>query len=351
MVEQYKNELIQTAKRAGIWGQSTSPGAESPTAQPEKTVAETTAVNTAADTRDSAVKAAAAGAGQPWDQAATPSVYTARPGDDKQRDESEGEWATVHSGGMERTAMESADSSDGAAVMTTAGTSKTPQAAADMKKATVGTADIGQSAVETSVPYGEAVAASVYNTQPGDDDRRVGDGAGRADDPPLPPSLELPPQDIPLPEGMAPGEGPIINPPQTEELAPNSNPGQPRETYDAFIQRTPGRGSIKIQASMGNQAYPVPGVKITISKDFTDGTHIFHTAETDEDGIVDDLMLPAPASADSQQPDESQNPINPFAVYTIFAEKDGFRPEEYIQVPVFDGVKSIQPVRLIPQGV
>lgn len=181
--------------------------------------------------------------------------------------------------------------------------------------------------------------------------------SGGVPDPPDATALELPARDIPAeqppatPEGFMEGTGPIVNPPETEELALLEGSRQPQETYDAFIQRTPGRGSIKIQASMADQAYPVPGVNIVISKDFTDGTHVFHTAVTNADGIVDDLMLPAPPSANSQQPDTSQAPINPFSVYNITATKPGFRSEAYIQVPVFDGVKSIQPVRLVPQGV
>lgn len=212
-----------------------------------------------------------------------------------------------------------------------------------------------QSQASAAAPREEAARpASVY-PDGADSTRRGGDGGQESAQPA--PSLELPARELQPEEGQEPSEGalegtgPIINPPETEELALLEGAREPTETYAAFQQRTPGRGSIKIQASMAEGAYPVPGVTVVISKDFTDGTHVFHTAVTDADGIIDDLMLPAPASADSQQPDQSSAPINPFSVYHITATKPGFRSEEYIQVPVFDGVKSIQPVRLVPQGV
>lgn len=210
---------------------------------------------------------------------------------------------------------------------------------------------------QTSAAAAEADAAQPASVYPAGSDTSQRSGGNSQNNTQPAPSLELPARELQPEEGEArsegelQGTGPIINPPETEELALLEGAQEPTETYAAFQQRTPGRGSIKIQASMAEGAYPVPGVTIVISKDFTDGTHVFHTAVTDADGIVDDLMLPAPPSAESQQPDESSTPLNPFSVYHITASKPGFRSEEYIQVPVFDGVKSIQPVRLMPQGV
>ena len=210
---------------------------------------------------------------------------------------------------------------------------------------------------QTSAAAAEADAAQPASVYPAGSDTSQRSGGNSQNNAQPAPSLELPARELQPEEGEArsegelQGTGPIINPPETEGLAILEGAQEPTETYAAFQQRTPGRGSIKIQASMADGAYPVPGMTVVISKDFTDGTHVFHTAVTDADGIIDDLMLPAPPSAESQQPDESSTPLNPFSVYHITASKPGFRTEEYIQVPVFDGVKSIQPVRLVPQGV
>ena len=155
----------------------------------------------------------------------------------------------------------------------------------------------------------------------------------------------------PTPENnnMAPDDnGPIVNPPETEELAPEQQARIPRENYADFIARTPGQGSLKIQANMANFAYPTPGVKIVVTKNFLDGTHTFYESETDEDGIVDNLLLPAPPKSVSQDPNST---VDPFSVYDVTATKPGFREEKFIQVPIFDGVKSIQPVRMVPKGV
>lgn len=165
---------------------------------------------------------------------------------------------------------------------------------------------------------------------------------------PVPPPIPAP---TPAPPGSELPEElnlPIVNPPQTEELAPRVEPTAPFETYEQFLRRATGEGSLKIQASMANRTYPVPDVRIVVSKEFTDGLHVFYEAETDQDGIVDGLLLPAPPKELSLQPDTV---TDPFSVYKITASKVGFREEDFIQVPIFDGIKSIQPVRMVPQGI
>ncbi|MCI8360553.1 MAG: hypothetical protein HFE86_04345 [Clostridiales bacterium] len=158
------------------------------------------------------------------------------------------------------------------------------------------------------------------------------------------------PAPTPAPAPSASGQAeklslPIINPPQTEELALKPELLAPFESYEEFLKHASGEGTLKIQASMANQSYPISEVHIVVSKDFTDGEHIFYEAETDQDGIVDNLLLPAPPKAMSLKPDAI---IDPFAVYKITAAKEGFTPEDFVQVPIFDGIKSIQPVRMVP---
>ena len=167
------------------------------------------------------------------------------------------------------------------------------------------------------------------------------------------PMPTTPPAPAPAPAPSAPSASgqterlslPIINPPQTEELALKPELLAPFESYQEFLQRASGEGTLKIQASMANQSYPITEVHIVVSKDFTDGQHIFYEAETDQDGIVDNLLLPAPPKAMSLKPDAI---IDPFSVYKITATKEGFTPEDFVQVPIFDGIKSIQPVRMVP---
>ena len=152
---------------------------------------------------------------------------------------------------------------------------------------------------QTSAAAAEADAAQPASVYPAGSDTSQRSGGNSQNNTQPAPSLELPARELQPEEGEArsegelQGTGPIINPPETEELALLEGAQEPTETYAAFQQRTPGRGSIKIQASMADGAYPVPGMTVVISKDFTDGTHVFHTAVTDADGIIDDDQVAA----------------------------------------------------------
>ena len=57
--------------------------------------------------------------------------------------------------------------------------------------------------------------------------------------------------------------------------------------------------------------------------------------------------LPAPNAAFSETPDPTEKP---FANYYISVYANGFYAENDMEVPVFSGVKSIQPVALIPKA-
>lgn len=143
------------------------------------------------------------------------------------------------------------------------------------------------------------------------------------------------------------GENPDveINPP---ESGPGQDPLQPipieLESYEGFLLQNPKKGELRIQATAGGRAVPIAGAEVTVSKTFTDGSQIFATAVTDASGIVDGIALPAPDKSQSQNPSGDA----PYSVYTVTVSHPGYRSEIYTQVPIFDGIKSIQPVRLIP---
>ena len=68
---------------------------------------------------------------------------------------------------------------------------------------------------------------------------------------------------------------------------------------------------------------------------------------SDESGSTETVALPAPNVSFSETPDPSEKP---FADYYISTYADGFYAENDMEVPVFSGVKSIQPIALIPKA-
>lgn len=113
------------------------------------------------------------------------------------------------------------------------------------------------------------------------------------------------------------------------------------DTFEAFRRLNPKSGFLRVQAFAGQQTVPVPGASVLVTKDFTDGARRFASGITDESGVLDGVVLPAPDSTLAQSPTGEM----PYALYDIRVSHPDYRTEIYRQVPIFDGVKSIQPVQ------
>ena len=164
--------------------------------------------------------------------------------------------------------------------------------------------------------------------------------------PPAPPRPDPPPPAAPAgPPPPLPPDEPEINPP---EANPQDDPLQPiapeADTYENFLRENTKTGILRVQAYAGRQAVPVPGAQVTVSRTFSDGTKEFASGVTDENGIFDNIVLPAPDKALAEAPTGEA----PYATYDIRVTHPGYRTEVYQQVPIFDGIKSIQPVRFLP---
>ncbi len=116
------------------------------------------------------------------------------------------------------------------------------------------------------------------------------------------------------------------------------------QTYEQFINQNPAQGMLKIQAFTARQALPVPGAHITVSKNIGGSAHVFYEGITDESGIIDGIVLPAPARSSSEKPFQP----HPFALYDIYAVHPSYHQETLHYGAIFEGVKSIQPIDLIP---
>ena len=166
----------------------------------------------------------------------------------------------------------------------------------------------------------------------------------------------LPPEPVPSPTEEATPQAEIpaqaeteagaeINPP---ESGPGLDPLQPAapepETYESFLADNPQIGELRIQASTGGRAVPIAGAEVTVSREFADGTKVFATGITDGSGILDGIRLPAPDKSRSQSP-ETGKPT--FAAYNVTVSHPQFQTQVFTRVPVFEGIKSIQPVRFV----
>ena len=93
-----------------------------------------------------------------------------------------------------------------------------------------------------------------------------------------------------------------------------------------------------------DEALPVAGAEVVISR-MIDGDQMLQgIGTTDISGRTRTFALPTPTAAMSQSPD---NPT-PFARYDVSVHADGFAHAQYTNIPVFDGIQSVQRVDLVP---
>lgn len=108
-----------------------------------------------------------------------------------------------------------------------------------------------------------------------------------------------------------------------------------------------GTGYIKAEVTTGGGAVPIENAVVLITKKNNGKTYLLKMLITDESGSTETVALPAPSASFSETPSPTEKP---FADYYISAYADGFYAENDMEVPVFSGVKSIQPIALIPKA-
>ena len=118
-----------------------------------------------------------------------------------------------------------------------------------------------------------------------------------------------------------------------------SSPSDPIRT---FLSQNPAFGTLLFQVTGGQGAFPVAGASITIRQPLDERFSISVTVLTDENGKTPPISLPAPDRTLSQSPG---NGIV-YAAYQAEVTAEGYIPTEIRNLPVFDGITTIQPVKL-----
>lgn len=122
------------------------------------------------------------------------------------------------------------------------------------------------------------------------------------------------------------------------ETAPDTAP------LRRFLEQNPNFGTLLFQVTGGQGAFPVAGATVVVSKPLNDRQTLSITITTDESGKTEPLSLPAPSRELSQAP----NGGVVFAAYQAEVSAPHYITEEIRNLPVFDGITTIQPVNLKP---
>ncbi len=79
-------------------------------------------------------------------------------------------------------------------------------------------------------------------------------------------------------------------------------------TYQDFVNQNTSSGYLTIRAFAANQALPIKGLRVIVSKILNNNRVIFFNGFTDESGIIERIVLPTPTvSSNDEVAPQSQN--------------------------------------------
>ncbi len=106
-----------------------------------------------------------------------------------------------------------------------------------------------------------------------------------------------------------------------------------------------GTGYLQVEVTTGDGTTPVSKAAVIVTQVINGQSYLVTMKLTDRSGATDIIPLPAPSESFSEAPEPTERP---FSEYNVTVYKKGFYTVPEITVPIFDTIKSIQPVSLIP---
>ena len=105
-----------------------------------------------------------------------------------------------------------------------------------------------------------------------------------------------------------------------------------------------GVGYLAVNVVQRRGLYPLAGALVTVSSGQGEARQVWARGITDESGQTGPFPLPAPPRGWSQSPQAAT--VRVYGRYDVSVEAEGMNPCLRQNVPVFDGVTSIQSVNL-----
>ena len=105
-----------------------------------------------------------------------------------------------------------------------------------------------------------------------------------------------------------------------------------------------GFGYILVQVSTADSAIPISDANVIVARATQKGEDLIKVMRTDRSGKTELLKVPAPPAENSLSPGGK----DVFFKYNIRVDYPGYYTVENMNVPVFQGQTSIQPVAMLP---
>lgn len=109
-----------------------------------------------------------------------------------------------------------------------------------------------------------------------------------------------------------------------------------------------GYGYMIVRVTTARGAIPLEGATVTVQNydpEFEKGRgDVIAVYTTGDSGLTEKFSLPAPSGALSMSPGNGKS----YESYILTVTKGGYYRQEYVNVPVFEGITAIQTADLIP---
>lgn len=105
-----------------------------------------------------------------------------------------------------------------------------------------------------------------------------------------------------------------------------------------------GNGMLVVQVFTADQTLPISDATVIVSKSGENGETLVRMMKTNENGKTETIKLPAPPAENSLSPGNT----NMFNKHNIRVDYPGYYTTENLDVPIFEGRTSIQPISLVP---
>ena len=115
--------------------------------------------------------------------------------------------------------------------------------------------------------------------------------------------------------------------------------------YEEFINEYKGRGSLKVQTSVAQDAFPIKGVFVDVALIYKGKRYSIYHDVTDASGIVNEIVLPSCLGSDNNSPETAGKSD---VTYLISIFHPDFREIIDFPVTIQDRIETILPVALEP---
>lgn len=107
------------------------------------------------------------------------------------------------------------------------------------------------------------------------------------------------------------------------------------------------KGKLIVKVSTANGAIPLENVTVIVQGQEETNQDIFYSLLTNSDGLTKTIELPTKPRSIGNAPPKNEKP---YLTYTIDVYKDGYYPQHYNGVPIFENILAIQNAKIIPSS-